>query len=127
MKRLLIAALSGFILLSAFTCNKNQSTDHVYRGKLVRKGLCMNYTISVVSGSIDTAKVQSSWTDPQTNTTFQNAFRLESVCDFPTNLQEGDEFSFVIDNNAPTDCAVCLAFYPTPRKGLKIRVVNTNR
>lgn len=124
MKRILLIALSGFVLLSAFTCNKNQDNGNVYRGKLVRKGICMNYTISVIGGNMDDGKVQSSWTDPQTNTTFQNAFRLESVCNFPATIQEGDEFSFVIDNNAPTDCAVCMAYYPTPQKGLKIRVVN---
>ena len=126
MKRIVIACLVAFVALSAFTCNKKSTDTGVYKGKLVRKGICMNYTISVIGGNIDTSKVVAQWTDPQTNTSFQHAFRLESVCNFPSDINEGDEFSFVIDNNASIECGVCLAYYPTPHKGLRIKVVNNS-
>lgn len=126
MKRISIAALLSFVMLSAFTCRKNETPADTYRGKLVKKGICMNYTISVVAGNIDKSLVEATWTDPNTNTSYTNAFRLESICNFPANLNEGDEFSFVIDNNADLSCAVCQAYYPTPQKGLKIKVVTGN-
>lgn len=126
MKKISLACLLSFVLLTAFRCNKENTNDTVFRGKLMLKGQCMNYTISVISGNIDTGKVQASWTNPTTNITYQNVFRLVSICDFPVNLNEGDEFSFIINNNAPMDCVQCMAYYPTPQKGLKIKVVSGN-
>jgi hypothetical protein len=126
MKNISIAALLSFVMLSAFTCRKNETPDNTYRGKLVKKGICMNYTISVVGGNIDKNLVEATWTDPNTNTSYTNAFRLESICDFPSGLNEGDEFSFVINNSAPMNCAQCMAYYPTPQKGLRIKVVASN-
>lgn len=82
----------------------------------------MNYTIKVIDGAIDPTLVQSTWTDPATNKTHQNVFGLASVCDFPADIAEGEEFYFSINNSPNTSCGVCEAFYPTPAKKLHILV-----
>ncbi len=85
----------------------------------------MNYTISVLEGNVESGMVAASWTDPNTGKTYQNAFRLESVCSFPADINEGDEFYFEIASETEEPCAVCKAYYPTPEKSLSIKVITT--
>jgi hypothetical protein len=71
---------------------KTISIAIVLKEKLSIKGICMNYTIQVIEGYIDTTKIKSIWQDPQTGIIYNNVFALGSVCDFPSGLNEGDEF-----------------------------------
>lgn len=93
-----------------------------YKGRLALKGICMNYTIEVLSGSIDTARIESSWHNDANDSVYHNVFGLGSPCTFPPGINAGDEFYFTLDSNAVQNCAVCMAYYPTPRKKLAIRV-----
>ncbi|MBD0331992.1 MAG: hypothetical protein ICV66_04995 [Chitinophagaceae bacterium] len=122
---ILTSALALFILVSSFECQK-QTTNTCYRGRLEVKGICMNYTISVVSGKVDTSLVEQTWTDPQTGKTYHNAFGLGSPCSFPADIKEGDEFYFKVENTSDQNCIVCMAYYPTPSKHLSIKVMQGN-
>lgn len=94
-------------------------------GKLVLKGICMNYVIEVLDGDIDSELIESEWTDQDTNLVYTNVFTLGSVCDFPENIEEGDTFQFSIKSQSlDQECAVCLAYSPTPEKSLQIEVCN---
>ena len=84
----------------------------------------MNYTISIIEGKVDTSQVELQWTDPNTGKIYSNAFRLGSPCDFPAQLNEGDEFFFTIFNSVDNNCAVCMAYYPTPVKALSIKTIS---
>ena len=121
MKLLLILAPLFSFLVSADGCKKKPA--NAFKGRLEVKALCMNYTISVIEGDIDTSLVVPSWTDESTNKTYKNAFALGSRCTFPAEIKEGEEFYFVIDSSASQQCAVCMAYYPTPEKKLPIKVV----
>ena len=124
----LFGLLSAFFLMSADNrCNskKNKQTvDTCFKGKLEIKGGCMNYTISIREGKMDTALFAPSWTDENTGKGYTNVFALESKCDFPASINEGDEFYFTIDSNVKRDCSVCMMYYPVPQKKLSIRVVS---
>lgn len=92
-------------------------------GKLVVKGICMNYVIEVIDGDIDENLIEENWTHPTTNDTYNNVFALGSLCDFPDNIQEGDTFQFTaITEESTEECAVCLAYSPVPEKSLRIKV-----
>ena len=107
----------------SLNCSKANNSNTCLKGKLVINGICGNITIQVLSGSIDSSLIVKSWVDPSTSKTYENVFALKSICTFPSGLKEGDEFYFKIDNNPKgSDCAVCLAFRPTPPKGLMISV-----
>ena len=124
MKRILATALFSTILLSATKCGDKQ--DHAntrYKGRLEVQGICMNYTISVIEGDMDTSSIVASWTDEVANKTYTKVFRLDNPCDFPSTIRQGDEFYFTIDSVKDKQCAVCMAYYPTPPKALKIKVV----
>lgn len=95
----------------------------MYKGRLEVKGICMNYTIKLLEGNIDTSKIVSEWKNEVTGKSYTNVFALGSVCTFPSGINEGDEFSFSIDSSTVQNCAVCLAYYPKPSKSLSIKVV----
>lgn len=118
------------VALSGYTCNKGNNTKELpatncFKGRLEIKGLCMNYTIKVLTNTIDKNLVVASWQDPSTNKTYQNVFALGNVCNFPATIKEGDEFYFTLDENPKQDCMVCQAYYPTPEKRLSIAVTET--
>ena len=121
---MMIKYLVGFLILLNISCNKsNNSSVACFKGKLVLKGICMNYVIQITEGDVDKALYESSWQNPSTNTTYQNVFRLESICTFPSTIKEGDEFYFTIPKNPiPQTCAQCMAYSPTPSKKIYIEI-----
>jgi hypothetical protein len=123
MKTLIIAT----ILLSAIGtkdgCRK--SRDNIaYKGRLEIKGMCMNYTIKLLAGNLDTSLIDRKWTDENTNKSYTNVFALGSRCSFPASIEQGEEFLFTIDSTTVQNCSVCLAYYPTPSKHLAIKVID---
>ena len=123
MKKFILTPFVFILLVTTDKC-KNKKENSVYKGKLEVKGMCMNYTIKLLEGSIDTSKLVAEWKDEMTGKTHNNVFALGSVCNFPPTINEGDEFSFTIDTSYISNCAVCLAYYPKPSKSIAIKVVN---
>lgn len=121
----LLVLLGSIVLLSSSTCKNKKATSpqHCYKGKLEIKAACMNYTIGVVKGNIDTTLFAANWTDESTGKSYQNVFALDSRCNFPATINEGDEFYFTIDSTTVQNCAVCLMYYPVPPKKVKIKVL----
>ena len=116
-----------FALLFLLSCSKNNSDTELessYKGKLVVKGICMNYVIQVLDSNFDSSLIELNWTNEFSGISFTNVFALGSVCDFPENIEEGYEFNFIIDNFKNNNCAVCLAYSPTPNKYLSITVLD---
>ena len=96
-----------------------------YTGKLLLKGVCMNYVIEVTDGPIDPDLIAQSWVHEWSNVGYQNVFALGSICDFPAYIEEGQTFQFsIVAEDLTQDCAVCEAYTPVPNKRLKITVVD---
>ena len=117
--------LAPFVFILAVTTDKckNKNENPIYKGKLEVKGMCMNYTIKLLEGNMDTSKIVAEWKNESTGKIHNNVFALGSVCNFPSTINEGDEFSFTIDTTYVSNCAVCLAYYPKPAKSIPIKVV----
>ena len=116
-----------FALLFLLSCSKNNSDTELessYKGKLVVKGICMNYVIQVLDSDFDSSLIELNWINEFSDISYTNVFALGSVCDFPEDIDEGDEFNFIIDNFKNNNCAVCLAYSPTPNKYLSITVLD---
>ena len=122
--KIYIVAPLVFILATTTNKCKNKNEDSVYKGKLEVKGMCMNYTIRLIEGKIDTSKFVAEWKNEITGKTHNNVFALGSVCNFPPTINEGDEFYFTIDTTYVSNCAVCLAYYPKPVRSIAIKVIN---
>lgn len=123
MKMLYFLAAIFPLTMSADKCCKAKETTGRYKGKLEIKALCMNYTIKLIEGSIDTSLIAAEWTDETTGKSYTNVFALGSPCTFPSSIGEGDEFYFSIDSTTVQNCAVCMAYYPKPSKKLAIKVM----
>jgi len=125
MKLLIILLFISVLTISADQCGKKKNqTGGVFKAKLETKGICMNYTLRLLEGAIDTSMINVSWTDESTGKSYNNVFGLGSPCTFPNNIEQGDDFYFVIDTTQKQQCVVCLAFYPTPSRKLSIKVVD---
>ena len=123
MKIYILAPLVFILAVTTDKC-KNKNANAVYKGRLEAKGMCMNYTIKLLEGNIDASKLVAEWKNDVTGKTYTNVFALGSVCNFPSTINEGDEFYFSIDTTYVSNCAVCLAYYPKPAKSIAIKVVN---
>ena len=124
-KSFILIGLISVVLSSQKECTNNNKKAGCYRGRLEVKGICSNYTIAVLEGSLDSSKISKSWTDENTNKTYNNVFGLDSPCSFPADIKEGDEFYFTVREERDKDCNVCMAYYPTPPKSLSITVSKT--
>jgi hypothetical protein len=82
----------------------------------------MNYVIEVLDPMPDKNLIEISWRDEFSNKEYKNVFTLGSVCDFPSHIMEGDIFNFSVLENYNQQCAVCLAYTPTPEKSINIRL-----
>jgi hypothetical protein len=120
-KYFLLLSLSG-LLLSNSECSKKNTTATRYKGKLEIAGICMNYTIRLIEGKIDTSLIMADWVDESTNIAYTNVFRLGNPCDFPASIKQGDEFYFFLFTGKGNQCAVCMAYYPTPPKAVSIKI-----
>lgn len=124
MKTIILLAGIFMLTVSAERCGeKSTSESNRFKGKLEIKALCMNYTISLVEGELDKELINEEWTDESTGKAYKNVFALGSPCNFPESIKEGDEFYFSIDSTISQECAVCMAYYPTPPQKLKIKIL----
>jgi len=124
MKLLLLLSVLLLSITSKEGCHKSKSSNTSFKGRLEVKGMCMNYTIKVLEGNIDTSLVEGKWTDETTGKSYSDVFALGSRCTFPSSIDQGGEFTFIIDTAQVQNCAVCLAYYPTPAKHLSIKVLD---
>ena len=124
MVRLFILSAVFLLTVSGEKCNEKKDNSEVYKGRLEIKAICMNYTIKLLEGNMDTSKIVSSWTDETTKKSYSNVFALGNPCNFPASIKQGDEFYFTIDNKEQDHCAICMAYYPVPGKKLLIKIIN---
>ncbi|HEV8286328.1 MAG TPA: hypothetical protein VGQ09_18600 [Chitinophagaceae bacterium] len=119
------------LILLLYTISLSTSIDNCkskvkkvkYKGRLEIAGICMNYTIKLLEGNIDTSKISASWRDEVTGKAYTNVFALANPCSFPTSIKQGDEFYFSIDTSSSKECMTCMAYYPKPPKKLPIKVI----
>jgi hypothetical protein len=105
------------LLACSFQCRHDDNQGPVLKGKLVLSPGCV-YVIQVLEGNIPPEKVTASWKSPANGITYTRVFSVMNICTFGGyNLQEGDVFTFELDNAPPPQtCMNCqaLIYYPTP-------------
>ena len=125
-KQQMVKYLVAFIFLLNIACNKSSNSPTAcFKGKLVLKGICMNYVIQITEGNVDSSLYEISWQNPESGITYQNVFGLESICTFPPIINEGDEFYFTIPKKPIVQtCLQCKAYSPIPSTLINIEICN---
>ncbi len=118
----LLSILFAAAILAGCTGSKKNASQ-TYKARFEIDGICSNYTFKLLEGSLDKSLIEANWTDESTGKPYTDVFGLANPCNFPQNVKKGDEFYFVLDTSKQKDCAVCMAYYPTPQKKLAIKVV----
>src|SRR3954468_24951994 len=105
MKAFIVAAILLSLMSTKDGCRKSKN-NAAYKGRLEIKGMCMNYTIKLLAGNLDTSLIDSKWIDETTNRSYSNVFALASRCSFPASIEQGEEFLFTIDTTTVQNCSV---------------------
>ena len=87
----------------------------------------MNYVIQVDDKSFPKNLIEEIWIDEFSGKEYSNVFALESVCDFPEDINQDETFKFIIDMKKENLCAVCKAYTPVPSKYISITVINNKK
>src|SRR5215208_312464 len=98
MKLFVLLSAIWVLMLSEENCGK-KTAQLKYKGRLEIAGMCMNYTIKLLEGKIDTSKIAANWKDEVTGKSYSNVFALANPCSFPASIKQGDEFYFYIDTS----------------------------
>lgn len=98
----------------------NRSTT-CFKGKLVKRGICGQRVIQLLSDPSSTVAMAKDWTDSLSNRQYQNVFTVANPCDFPAAIKEGEEFTFSITTNPGSNCITCYAYTPVPAEKNNIK------
>jgi hypothetical protein len=116
MKSILTALTIATILLFCQYCSpkpQNGSTTCL-EGKLVKRGICGQFVVQLLSNPVDGLVYAPQWTDSMSNKSYENVFTIANPCSFPATIKEGETFSFSITQNTDSPCIQCKAYTPTP-------------
>ncbi len=119
--------LLGLVVIAAvfqFCTPKSQMAvgKNCFTGKLVKKGICGQRVIQLMSRSAEGIELARNWTDSLSRKNYENVFTVANSCDFPATVQEGDEFSFMLTRVPGSGCAQCYAYTPIPDQKNNITV-----
>ncbi len=127
MKQKIAVYSLAFGILLLFSCNRKMAVnttdagDMVYKGVLVKSGICSQKVVEVL-GDAEGLNFEESWTDESTGKSYKNVFSVKNICDFPADIKEGDTISFKKGREIK-QCAVCMAYTPVPETHVEIEVL----
>jgi hypothetical protein len=96
--------------------SQSVETGQCMKGILVKKGICGQRVIKIVSQNKDGVAYATQWKDESSGKTYENVFAVDNRCAFPAALNEGDELSFKLTSNKTNDCVLCAAYTPVPKE-----------
>ena len=94
------------------------------KGVLVKKGICGQRVVKVLSEDKNGIRLASSWKDESSGKTFTDVFAVENSCSFPSSISEGGEFTFKLSSVKDNGCVTCQAYTPVPAEKNSILVSN---
>ena len=116
-----------FIILLALSlqmCATRPQTKQrgCFKGKLVKRGICGQRVIQLLSEPSAGIAFAVNWTDSLSGKQYAKVFSVGNTCDFPVSVKEGDEFSFTLTNIPAPDCIQCYAYTPVPAEKNNVAV-----
>ena len=111
---LLVIAVSALF----FACATRPQTDTMvcFTGKLVKRGICGQRVIQLISDPQGGIGFAQNWTDSLAHRSYENVFTVGNPCLFPATINEGETFSFSLTNAPDSNCIRCMAFTAVPEQ-----------
>ena len=63
------------LTLIVAACNNDEEKLKTFKGKLVKKGICMNYVIEVKDSDFPQDMLEKKWTDDSSDKKYEKVFR----------------------------------------------------
>jgi hypothetical protein len=110
------------LLVSVAACSpKPQNTlISCFKGKLVKRGICGQRVIQLMSEPLEEIVMASNWTDSMSGKKYENVFTVANPCDFPAAIKEGEDFTFSITTTPGSGCITCYAYTSVPKENNNI-------
>lgn len=102
------------VLLSACMHNLQRDPVPCFRGKLVKRGVCGQRLVQLISPPAEIVHMAGHWTDSLSGKTYASVFTVANPCDFPAAIKEGEEFSFMLTTRKAGDCIQCYVYTAMP-------------
>ncbi|HVG13596.1 MAG TPA: hypothetical protein VM935_01510 [Chitinophagaceae bacterium] len=133
MKMLTSIGLVMIMFLINTGCEKGETAEDrttlgqtkCLKGILVKKGICGQRVVKVLSQTKDGVSFAASWKDEVSGKSYENVYTVENSCSFPASIAEGDEFNFKLTADKKNDCVQCAAHTPVPKESNSI-IVSTD-
>lgn len=109
-----IIFLIMIIVTGACTHKMQRDPAPCFRGKLVKRGICGQRLVELISPPAEIIHMAGRWTDSLSGKRYTNVFTVANPCDFPAAVKEGEEFSFMLTNKKAGDCIQCYVYTAMP-------------
>ncbi|MEO8172178.1 MAG: hypothetical protein ABI581_03810 [Sediminibacterium sp.] len=105
-----------FLLIGISACSPKpqNAITSCFKGRLVKKGICGQRVIQLLSEPVDAIPMARNWTDSMSGKKYQNVFTVANPCDFPAAVKEGEDLTFSITTTPGSGCITCYAYTPVP-------------
>lgn len=115
-----LSILVVLVLVMACSPKPQNALTSCFKGKLVKRGICGQRVIQLLSEPAEEISMARNWTDSMSGKKYENVFTVANPCDFPAAIKEGEDFTFSITTTPGSGCITCYAYTTTPRENNNI-------
>lgn len=116
----IILSILSLAFIAACSPKLQNGPKTCFQGKLVKRGICGQRVIQLLSKPSEAVLIAGKWTDSLGNKQYENVFTVANPCDFPASIKEDEVFTFSITTTPGTGCITCYAYTATPRQSNNI-------
>ncbi|MES2371551.1 MAG: hypothetical protein V4557_03160 [Bacteroidota bacterium] len=115
-----LSILAVLVLITACSPKPQNTLISCFTGKLVKRGICGQRVIQLISEPAESIVMARNWTDSMSGKKYENVFTVANPCDFPAAIKEGEEFTFSITTTPGSGCITCYAYTTVPKESNNI-------
>lgn len=115
-----LAIIVALVLVMACSPKPQNTLISCFKGKLVKRGICGQRVIQLLSEPTVEIVMARDWTDSMSGKKYENVFTVANPCDFPAAIKEGEEFRFSITTTPGSGCITCYAYTTVPKESNNI-------
>lgn len=118
MKKINLITATSLLFLFQMCATKPpvNKAGNCFTGKLVKKGICGQRVVQLLSVPVEGIVYAENWTDTLSHKQYSKVFTVSNSCNFPVAIKEGEEFRFTLTTERGSTCVQCYAYTATPEE-----------